>query len=113
MTRHATPYGAFNIEPMPSQPQIGLCHGFFVDHALRGRGLGHELKRTQHDALADGYYDYAICTCDSANTAQQRVLTVAGWQLLDHFENSRTGGKTQIWGRQVPYGIMTKPEEQA
>lgn len=28
MTRHATPYGAFEIDSMPSQPQIGLVKDF-------------------------------------------------------------------------------------
>lgn len=101
MTRHATPYGAFEIASMPSQPQIGICHGFFVDVSKRGQGLAHNLKQTQFDALDSGMYDYGMCTCDAANTAQQAVLKRAGWHLLDEFSNRKTGGTTQIWGRAI------------
>ena len=103
MTRHATPYGAFEIASMPSQPQIGICHGFFVDVSKRGQGLAHNLKQTQFDALDSGMYDYGMCTCDAANAAQQAVLKRAGWHLLDEFSNRKTGGHTQIWGSPVKH----------
>lgn len=101
MTRHSTPFGAFEIASLPSQPQIGICHGFFVKHDLRGNGLAHQLKESQNEALKEGNYDYAICTCDGANEAQQKVLKRAGWVLLDTFKNSKTGAGTQIWGSSV------------
>lgn len=103
MTRHATPYGAFEIDSMPSQPQIGLCHGFFVDVDKRGQGLARHLKQAQFDALATGKYDYGMCTCDASNTAQQAVLKRAGWYLLDEFSNRKTGGTTQVWGRAIAH----------
>lgn len=59
MTRHATPYGAFHIEPVPSQPQIAICHGLFVSEGMRGQGLGHMLKATQETQLKRDLYDYA------------------------------------------------------
>lgn len=101
MTRYATNYGAYNIESMPSQPQIALCHGFFVPANLRGHGYGKALKRDQENQLKADMFDYAICTCDKANEIQQKVLASAGWSLLGEFSNSKTGGKTQIWGRDV------------
>lgn len=101
MTRYATTYGAFEIDSMPSQPQIGLCHGFFVDVDKRGQGLAHNLKQVQFDVLALSQYDYGMCTCDAANSAQQAVLKRAGWYVLDTFTNSKTGGHTQIWGRAI------------
>lgn len=96
--KFSSPYGAFLIEPFPSQPQVGICHGFFVPVAQRGRGHGHILKDQQALELSRQSYDYGICTVDSANAAQQRVLKRAGWKMLDEFTNARTGGKTQIWG---------------
>jgi len=98
MTRHSTGYGAYIIEPMPSQPQMALCHGFFVKHDMRGAGRGHELKAAQNAQLdADGY-DYAICTVDKSNEFQQRVLQKAGWERLAAFPNTKTGGTTLIYG---------------
>lgn len=101
MTRHATPYGAFEVDSLPSQPQIGVCHAFFVRHDRRGEGLAHTLKQAQAEALANQQYDYGLCTCDGANVAQQRVLSAAGWRMLDVFSNSKTGFVTQIWGRPI------------
>lgn len=33
--RFATQYGAYEIESVPSQPQVAICHGFFVHHEIR------------------------------------------------------------------------------
>lgn len=98
MTRYSYPEGCFYIEPVPSQPQIAHCHGFFVFHDRRGKGLAHDLKRRQMDVLRGLGYDYATCTVDSANQAQARVLLMAGWDLLAEFNNSKTGGVTELWG---------------
>jgi len=35
--RFSTPAGAYEIDSVPSQPQVAHCHGFFVRHELRGR----------------------------------------------------------------------------
>ena len=101
MTRHDTPYGAFHIEPVPSQPQIAICHGLFVSEGMRGQGLGHMLKAAQETQLKRDLYDYAICTCDGANAKQQAVLERAGWRKIDTFNNTKTGAETQVWGRRV------------
>lgn len=101
MTRHSTTFGAFEVDSLPSQPQIGVCHAFFVRHDRRGEGLAHTLKTVQANVLAHDQYDYGLCTCDGANVAQQRVLSAAGWRMLDAFSNSKTGGVTQIWGRPI------------
>lgn len=96
--RTATPYGAFIIVPFPSQPQIGICHGFFVPVEKRGKGHAHILKDQQAMALSEQAYDYGICTVDGANEAQKKVLAHAKWKKLDEFKNARTGGMTEIWG---------------
>ncbi len=98
MTRHSAGYGAYIIEPMPSQAQLALCHGFYVQHDMRGRGLAHTLKAYQGGQLEADGYDYAICTVDGSNEAQRKVLQAAGWQKLAEFANSKTGGVTMIYG---------------
>jgi GNAT superfamily N-acetyltransferase len=86
---------------MPSQPKIAICHGLFVHERLRGQGNGHLLKATQETQLKRDLYDYAVCTCDGANTKQQAVLEQAGWRNIDSFHNTKTGAETQVWGRRV------------
>lgn len=100
MTRFATQYGAFEIDSLPSQPQIAVCHAFFVREEMRGKSLGHKLKAHQADVLNELQYDYAICTCKGENIAQQKVLESAGWTHLDTFASSNTGGLIQLWGKQ-------------
>lgn len=97
MDRYATPYGVFFISPFPGQPQIAHCHGFFVPVESRGKGYAHRLKRIQNEILRNGLFDYATCTVAGCNAAQQRVLEKAGWQKVDEFDNSQSGGTTQVW----------------
>ncbi len=99
--KHSTEFGAFNIDPMPGQPQLALCHSFFVPEPLRGRGYGHILKDQQAQALIDGHLDFAICTVAADNARQRAVLKRAGWQYLGEFANTRIGGRTCIYGFDV------------
>lgn len=101
MSRHAHPFGAYHIDALPAQPQIAHCHGFFVPKTLRGQGCGKHLKAAQHVDLRNGLYDFAICTVDSENLIQQHILTQASWHQLADFNNSKTGGVTELWGRPV------------
>jgi len=93
--------GAFLIDPMPSQPQLALCHGFFVQHSKRGKGRAHGLKALQNQILHELQYDFAVCTVDGSNEAQKKVLTRAGWRWLASFINRKTGSHTELWGWQV------------
>jgi L-amino acid N-acyltransferase YncA len=104
MTRHAYPIGAFHIDPIPSQPQVAHCHGFFVPVDMRGKGHGYELKLKQMDELRAAHYDYATATVDGQNGAQIEILKQAGWAHLASFKNSKTGGTTELWG----YAIANK-----
>lgn len=97
MTRYAFPEGVFHIDPVPGQPQIAHCHGFFVPVALRGKGKGKALKQIQMSTLRAGGFDLATCTVDASNEAQQSILKDAGWGFAFSFNNSRTGGITQVW----------------
>lgn len=99
--RYATTYGAFQIDPVPAQPQIGHCHGFFVTPAFRGQGKAVELKKEQATQLKLNHYDFATATVDSANLAMKKVMEKSGWFLLTSFKNSKTGGSTELWGLHV------------
>lgn len=101
MTRYAYPYGAFCIEAIPNQPQLAHCHSFFVRADQRGKGHGKWLKREQCRVLAAMGFDYATCTTAGDNARQHRVLEACGWQRLNEFPNSNTGGATVLWGWKV------------
>jgi RimJ/RimL family protein N-acetyltransferase len=98
MSRYATPFGSYHIEPMTSQPNVALCHGFFIHHTMRGRRLAHALKAHQNAQLRSEGYNYAVCTCDGANVAQHAVLAAAGWVKTGEFTSSKTGGLVLVYG---------------
>lgn len=108
MTRYAAPFGAYEITPVPGQPQIAHCHGFFVRHDRRGEGLALALKLEQNAMLLELGYDYATCTVDAQNERQQKVLKKAGWYKISEFQNSKTGGTTLIYGWHVAQRIVEK-----
>lgn len=98
MTRYVSDFGAFEVSPTPGQSQLAHCHGFFIIAEDRGKGIGTAQKIEQMKMLDDELYDYATCTVDSSNAAQKRVLEKTGWRQLAVFANSKTGGKTELWG---------------
>lgn len=99
--RIATPAGAYEIDSVPSQPQVAHCHGFFVHRNLRGQGLAHGLKSHQNIMLATLGYDFATCTVCSSNAAQKKVPARAGWSRLAAFVSSKTGEDVELWGWSV------------
>ena len=99
--RFSTHAGAYEIESVPSQPQMAHCHGFFVPTHLRGQGNAHALKENQNRMLAALGYDFAICTVCGSNTAQKKVLSRAGWEMLTAFDSSKTGEEVELWGWRV------------
>ncbi len=96
--RFAIPAGVYEIDSLPSQPQVAHCHGFFVRHEFRGQGRAHQLKQHQKISLRYLGYDYATCTVCSSNTAQKKVLERAGWSKLSGFTSSKTGEQVELWG---------------
>ena len=104
MTRYAVGHGAFEVDSLPSQVQVAICHGFFVDPAARGKGHSHQTKRAQTEVLKGLAYDYAICTVVSSNQAQKRVLEKAGWECIAEFVSRRQDERVEIWGFEVNQG---------
>lgn len=99
MTRFATKFGAFEIDSLPSQCQVAVCHGFYVKPEYRGKGLSHDLKMYQSTCVEDLGYDYAVCTVAKANAAQKAVLAKAGWRSLAMFFSKRQNEHIEIWGQ--------------
>lgn len=100
MARFATDGGAFEVESLPGQAQVAICHSFFVKADRRNQHHGHALKALQNIIIKEMNFDYAICTVSSKNEAQKKVLTKAGWMFLTNFENRRLNEITEIWGHE-------------
>lgn len=103
--RFSNSFGAFEIDSLPGQSQIAVCHGFVVPENMRGQGHGHRLKTLQEIEIDIRHYDLALCTVSSNNARQKAILTKAGWQHLTGFRNRRSSETTELWCR------TTNPEE--
>lgn len=111
--RFSTPAGAYEIDSVPSQPQVAHCHGFFIRHELRGRGLAHGLKAHQGLMLVGLGYDFATCTVCNSNFAQKRVLARAGWASLAAFVSRKTGEEVELWGWSVTKAALSVEHDRA
>lgn len=89
--------GHYEIDSLPSQVQVAICHGFYVHEGLRGQGLAKQLHKDQIKNLIELGYDYAVCTVTGDNQAQSTAIAKAGWELMSEFYNTRKGEKTQVW----------------
>lgn len=97
MARHASRYGAYEIDSLPGQSQVAVCHSFVVPEDRRGQGFGHLLKAEQACDIEGQHYDFALCTVSASNVRQKRVLIGAGWQYLTSFRNRRSSETTELW----------------
>lgn len=98
MSRHVDENGGFELDSLPGQCQVAICHSFFITEAQRGRGKGKALKQSQRRVLRQLHYDFGVCTVSANNAAQKRVLEAAGWTKLAEFPNRRLAETTELWG---------------
>ena len=89
--------GAFEVSPLPGQPQVAHCHALFVLPEKRGNGWGKALKEAQNKYLQDHIFDYAFCTVREDNQEQKRILKKAGWQRRDMFFDRRQDCLVEVW----------------
>lgn len=99
MTRYSNHFGAFEIDSLPGQSQVAVCHSFVVPEDHRGQGYSHQLKSLQAIDIDIQHYDFAICTVAAGNARQKRVLAKAGWTFLASFRNRRSSETTELWCR--------------
>ena len=102
--RHKLEFGAFEIDSLPGNSQIAMCHHFMVLNQYRGKGRGRELKEYQEQVLEQMHYGYAIATVAAHNIPQIKIMEATGWKRLDTFYNVRHGEMTIIWGKHLKDG---------
>ena len=87
--RYSCEFGFFEIDSMPNQPLMALCHSFTVYEKNRGKGLGYKLKQYQHDVLEVNGFVSAVCTVRSTNIAEIKILNACGWYEVAKFFDNR------------------------
>lgn len=101
MSRFSTPYGCYEIDSLPSQVGVAICHGFEVFPEYRGKGHGKMLKAHQMEMLKSLGYRFAQCTVISSNARQKSVLRGFGWEHMSRFYSTRQGKEVEIWGCKI------------
>ena len=101
MTRYATRFGCYEINSLPSQVGVAICHGFEVFPQHRGKKLAKALKAHQMATLCDLGYRFAQCTVVADNIKQIRALTASGWHQMARFYSTRQGKHVEIWGCEI------------
>lgn len=86
------------IDSLPGCTQIAVSHSVFLPVHHRGDGLGTEAnKMRQRIAFEELGYDMMMCTIDSENKVQQRILTKNRWMCLTSFKSRKTGHIVEVW----------------
>lgn len=95
----SNPVGFYELNPFPGCNQLTVSNHAFIAPEFRGKGLGDiQHKQRLHTAKVLGY-DYMICTVNSENEVEKKILVKNNWVRLDTFRNSETGNNVEIWGR--------------
>lgn len=108
MSRFATKFGCYEIDSLPSQVGVAICHGFEVFPEYRGKGYAKELKQHQMNTLKSLGYRFAQCTVVADNARQIATLESAGWKRMGNFFSTRQGKKVEIWGREINEAGVSK-----
>lgn len=98
MSRFATFYGCYEIDSLPSQVGVAICHGFEVFPEYRGQGMAAKLKAHQMETLQSLGYRFAQCTVVADNSRQTSTLKRAGWEQMARFYSTRQAKHVEIWG---------------
>lgn len=102
------------LTALPGCSQVVVSHGVFVPTHKRGKGVGKKAHKARLAYIQDLGYDYSLCTVDSSNIAQKKILEVNGWKVLDSFVSSKTGHLVLLYGRLVssPGNLLTQQIQQ-
>jgi len=99
--RFANQYGAGEVDNLPGCTQVAVNHSFFIYPKYRGKGIGSKNHEARLKRLAEMGYDYVICTVNTKNSAQVKILVKHGWSKLSMFTSSKTENSVAVYGRHI------------
>lgn len=89
------------IDDLPGNGQVAVFNYVFTPSNNRGRGSGRIAHEARLDEARRLGYDYAICTMDSDNEIQRKILVRFKWKFLFSFMSSRTGHIVSMFGKEL------------
>lgn len=81
----------FTMRQMPGCCGIVVSTGSTVDPKYRGKGIGTILNELRKDIARANGFGCLMCTTILSNTPQQKILERNEWELVNTFNNPRTG----------------------
>lgn len=89
------------IDSLPGCSQIAVSHSVFLPEHKRGKGQGSAAHAARLEALKQLGYDYVICTVQTTNIAQVRLMEKFTWSPLEMFVSTKTGHSVRLYGRRL------------
>lgn len=87
------------VSDMPGCAQVAVSHYVWLPKGERGRGVGSAVHALRMEKLIELGYDYVLCTVESTNEAQIKILRKGGWEPLADFISAKTGHHVIIAGK--------------
>ena len=88
------------ITSMPGCSQVAISHGVFVPANSRKCGMGKLAHKARLEYAKNHLgYDYILCTVESTNIVQIRILDKYGWKKLDEFKSLKTEHTVCLYGK--------------
>lgn len=85
------------LTTLPGCTQVGVSHSVF-NTGEKGMGLGKKANAARRkEAFENLGYDCLICTVESTNKVQIRVLRRNGWEFITQFTSRKTGHIVEMW----------------
>ena len=98
------------VSDMPGCFQVAISHYVWMPPEMRGKGHGKAVHARRIDMFKEMGYDYVLCTVESTNAAQIKILKSNGWNVLDSFTSAKTGHAVLICGKLLGKGTESKDD---
>lgn len=86
------------VSSLPGCSQVAVSHAVFLPKDKRGKGTGKKAQEKRLEAIFEDLgYDLAMCTVESDNLAQRKILSDLGWSQVEAFESRRTGHLVTVY----------------
>lgn len=99
--RYQTPFGFYELNPLPGCNQLVVSNHAFVEPEHRGTGNGQAAHEERLKRARELGYDYIMCTVRATNAVQIHILEKYEWKHLDTFRNRETGNDVSVYGKQL------------
>ena len=94
--------GEYRLSGMPgNEGDVVISHGALVYEEHRGQGEGSKLHKVRLRKIKQLGYSYTICTVNSDNIPQIKILENNSWIRLSKFISKCSNHKIYLYGKKI------------